>query len=129
MSDRNILIRENANTVRNDLLLVLKMLRQLGYSTMGGLERIAKHCKVPSRRTRTIAFEDQTYTATDDQRRYMAFALADLADQLAEECEARARAYRYEADGIRSRERQQQCVPLGSGIWAHSTRSAGRLAA
>ena len=133
---RNNHLRDNAGCVKEDVLSVLGILRHAGHTTLSGLHRIAMHCGVPSRRTRTIAFEDQTYTATDEQRRHMALSIADLFDKLADDFEKRAEACRQKGDAIRLRERQQLSLALGGNTWRSGNMSAqhsgvpvGRLAA
>lgn len=127
---RNNCSLSNPECVRGDILSVAAVLRNLGYKTLSALDRIARHVGVSRRRTRTIVFEDQTYTVTDEQRGHFAFRIADLHDMLADEFEERARACRFAADGIRCRERQQQTVPLGDiGAWRTSGRAQQRLCA
>lgn len=125
-----VLSHNHAECARGDILSVLAVLRQLGWKTMAGFERIARHAGLSPRRPKTIVMRDQPHTVTAEQRRHLALAVADLFDHLADEFEERAQACRDKGDGIRFRERQQLLLPLeGVGAWRASGNWQRRLAA
>lgn len=112
---RNVFVLSHNESARDDILSILCVMRQLGRKTMDGLGEIAKHAGLLPRRTKTIVMQDQPCVVTEEQRRHLALAIADLFDKLGDEFEQRAEACREKGDAIRYRERQQLTLELGGG--------------
>ena len=114
---KELVLIDNAECVRGDILVVLGALRRLGRKTVDGLSEIARHAGVLPRRTKTIVMRDQTCIVTDEQRRHFSLALADKLERIAEEHEQIAEELRRDGDAIRYRERQQLALAFGGNPW------------
>lgn len=121
---RNVFVQDHAEVARGDIRLVLSALRRLGCKTMDGLDRIARHARLAPRRTKTILMQDYAHVVTDEQRRHLSLAIADLFDRIADEHEEIAERCREKGDAIRHRERHQLALAFGGTQWGERTMSA-----